>query len=432
MKKKDYFLRSIHAKAHRRREWLLRCFTIVLDDPKDEPWQLRHNEDNQTVEVYVPQLDENNYDWEPLEDAEFMEVPYVYHEAAGPLKVGDLENVDRAIPDSCWGEILINARVIAHACGDRIPYISGEFSPSDLEKIFIDKMQDNPKPNEPEDPKALYVKHWLVLGKAVGDLDGCEFFIPSLTEHSLQPYPDAAKDRARLLSSYTDEELTDPVIQARIQDELVNKQKEYMKGDPAEGFILKGKTYNTALKQMFLIHGPEAGFSFGGRATLVPTCLDEGINTDYFPEMMNSQRAGSYFRGAMTALAGTDVDLVAREFQTSRVTDKFCGTTKTVQNYEIRENLIGRYIQIKGQPVELTKDTLPKYVGTMQSLYDPTFCLAEENDICPICIGRRLAEYPTSLGSAASEKQSTLMYVMMDAAHAKDLKTVKLKDNFLE
>lgn len=434
MKKKDYFLKALNAKRHYSREWMLRAFTVVISEPTDGLWELfslRHTA--KVVEVLMPSP--GNYpesNWIALEDCEPYEIPFTYHESTGPLKKGDVINLDRDLADSTWGDIIVNARVLGYACGDAIPFMEGPFTPSDIEKVFIKALKDEPADKNDWIPGELYPYHWLRVGKAVGDLDGFEIFIPSVTEHSLQPYPGLKEDRDRLLGEHTEDELMDPVVQTKIQTELVDKYKAYLKGDPAEGFIFKDKTISTSFKQMFLIHGPEAGFSEGGIAKLVPTSLDEGINTDYYPEMMNSLRAGAFFRGAMTALAGTDVDLFGRIFQGTQVSLQFCGTKETLNNVMINDRYTERWIDIEGGRVQLDEENLAKYKGTKQSLYDPSYCKAKENDICLICIGGRLARYPTSLGSAVTEKQSVLMSVMMASAHAKQLKTIPLKEDWLE
>lgn len=430
MLKKEFFLAALKANAHYAREWVIRAFTVTMT-PTTTPWMIYHEPEG--VYAVIPGHEGQNEAHVRLEDAIPYEIPFVYHDQTGVLRKGDVINLDRNIESTTWGVVLINARVLGYACGDLIPFMEGPFTPYDIEKIFVTRMKDNPADGK-ELPGELYVRHWLAVGKAVGDLDGFEFYIPSVTEHALQPYPGLVEDRTRLLGEHTPDELRDPVIQAKIQNELVANYKDYLKGDPSEGFIFKEKTIATSLKQMFLIHGPEAGFTEGGQAVLVPTSLDEGLNTKYFPEMMNSLRAGAFFRGAMTALAGTDVDLIGRIFQTARIQEKFCGTTDVVLNVLIDERYSERNILVNGERVQLTPEVLKTYKGSRQSMFDPAFCKAGngENDVCSVCIGGRLARYPTSLGSAVAEKQSVLMSVMMASAHAKALKTVPLKDNWLE
>lgn len=430
MLKKDYFLAALRAGRYTSREWILRCFSTVMDPSSDSLWDLEQRNDG--VFVKVPNDDNDKVgQWVKLEDVEPYQIPFIYHESSGPLNEGDILNVDRYIKESTWGVVLTNAVVLVYACGNKIPFMEGPFSPKDIEKIFLKEMRDNPKPDEQPDSKTLYVNDWLKVGRAVGFLDGFEIFIPSITEKSLQPYPELKTDKAKLLAQYTEEELRDPVIQSKIQDELVANHKAYLKGDVSEGFIFKDKTYNTAMKRMFLIHGPEAGFSQGGQATLVPNSLDDGIDPKYFPDMVNSLRAGSYFRGAMTALAGTDVDLMARIFQNSKVQEGSCGTKEVLKDVVVTERYLGRWMRINGNIKQLTEKNFDEHKGKRHDFFDPCYCKADENDICSVCIGGNLANYPTSLGSAVAEKQSVLMYVMMSAAHSKELKTKKLLPNWL-
>lgn len=424
--KKEYFLSALKAEAHYHREWMIRLLTIAIDDPTtDSDWGLKHTKD--AVLVLVPEVG-----WIPLEEAIPYEIPIVYHDFIGSLKAGDVINLDRDISKVTYGDVLVNARVLGYATGSSIPFIEGPFSPRDIERVFIERLKD--EPNDPKDwvEGEVYPYHWLRCGKAIGDLDGFEMVIPSLTEQTLQPYDGLEEHKAKLLGSYDADQLMDPVIQARIQDELVARYKEHLKGDPSEGFLFKDKFITTCLKQMFLIHGPESGFTEGGLAKFIPTSLDQGINVDYYPEMMDSLRAGAYFRGALTALAGTDVDLFGRIFQGSNVDQTFCKTTQTLDGVVINKQHIERYILVDGKRLRLTKDELPKYLNTKQSMYDPSYCRASDNNICLICIGGRMAEYPTSLGSAVTEKQSVLMSVMMASAHAKQLKTTKLKSDWLK
>lgn len=430
MLKKDYFLSALRAGKYSSREWVLRCFTVVIDKSKDSLWDLEHREDG--VFVKVPSSNEDTIGkWIKLKDVDAYEIPFIYHEKSGALKKGDLININRDIADSTWGVVLLNATVLTYATKDKIPFMEGPFGPKDIEKIFIEKLVDTPKGDVKRDPEKLYVDEWLKVGKAVGYLDGFEIFIPSITEKSLQAYPDLEKDKKALFDKYSKEELSDPVIQTKIQNELVAKQKEFLKGDVSEGFLAGGKTWNTAIKRMFLIHGPEAGFSMGRESTLVPGTLDKGIDPEYYVDMVNSLRAGSYYRGAMTALAGADVDLMARVFQNSLVQDKFCGTKDLARDVVITDRYKDRYILVKGERIRLTNEVLGKYIGTKQDLYDPCYCKASENDLCHVCVGEHIAAYKTSLGSAVAEKQSVLMYVMMSAAHAKELKTKPLRSDWL-
>lgn len=430
MKKFEYFTRALRDMAHYNREWVLRAMSVVLTPPTgNTPWQLRQGDEG--AEVYVPDAgDETNWHWEKLEGVGKYEIPFVYHDWAGPLAVGDVENVIKPIDNTTWGDILFNSRVLVYSCGDMIPYTLGPINLGDLETTMVKDMIDDPLPGESPVPGKIHVFHYLRFGKAVGDLAGYELFVPSVTERALQSPPNRNELRDELVKKY-EGQLEDPVIQTKIQTEMVNSYKEWIKGDPSEGFIYKSKSINTALKRMFLIHGPEAGFEEGGRATLILNSLEEGIDTDQYPVMVNSLRAGSYYRGALTALAGEDVDLMGRVFQNVKILPDFCGT-KDTYDAVVDNRRYGRTFQIDGKMVKITEDNISEHQGKLIGMYSPAYCKASRSDCCAVCIGDKLAAYPESMGSMVGDIPSTMMLTMMGSAHAKELKTVAIDiQNFL-
>ena len=442
MKKFDYFIGALRDKAHYEREWVLRAMSVVVtplpDNPK--PWSLRQTKTG--VEVYIPDNalggealpgaggSPDKYHWEQLEGVAAYEIPFVYHDWAGPLRVGDLDNVLAPVDNTTWGDILFNSRVLVYACGDLIPYTLGPVDLGSLESRIVKDMIDNPRPGEPFAQGQMYVYHYMRFGKAVGDLAGYELFVPSITERSLQAPPNRTELRNQLLEQYKGQ-LEDPVVQTKIQTALVDSYKAWIKDDPSEGFIYKNKSINTALKRMFLIHGPEAGFEEGGRATLVINSLEEGIDTNHYPTMVNSLRAGSYYRGALTALAGEDVDLMSRVFQNALIQPDFCNTKETLE-VEVAAGYMGRTFDINGERVMITEENFPTWKGKVLGMYSSNYCKTLRNDICSVCAGKKLAAFPNSMGSMVGDVPSTMMLVMMGSAHAKELKTTPLDiENFL-
>lgn len=429
MNRHDYFVGSMKAKAHYNREWMLRVMTTVVGEiagpPK--PWSLRHTE--KAVEVYVPNGN-NGFGWEVLEDTKPFQIPFIYHDDCGPLRAGDVENLKVDLPENnTWGDLIFNSRVLVYALGDRYPYQQGQIEIKKIAKIVCDKMISD-VPEAEEDPAQIYVKHYKRLGRAIGDLCGYEIYIPSMTELSLQPPPDNKELRDKLFKEHAGQ-LDDPVIQAKIQDIMIQNYMNMIKGNPAEGFLLKAKSFKTAIKRMFLIHGPEGGFEEGGRATLIPNSLLEGLDVNYYPEMVNSLRAGSFFRGALTALAGEDVDLMNRVFQNAKIVPEFCGTDEHFIQM-VTERRIGRNFVIDGKTVQITDENLPEHKGRIYPMYAPNYCKTPNGDMCAICAGAKLAKYPDSLGSMIGDIPSVMMARMMASAHAKALQTTDLDvENFL-
>ena len=433
MNKYDYFVGSMKAKIHYSREWMLRVFTVVITPSaggdvvidKDR-WMLRHTDKD--VQVCVPVGGE--FKWEVLDGVKPYDIPFIYHERVAKVLAGDVENLKEDITDATWGDMLFNSRALVYAALDRVPYQIGPIDLGAVEKIFTTQMLSN-VPEDQEVPGQLYVRHYQRFGKAISDLAGYEIFIPSVTEASLTPPDDNKELRDRLFEENKDT-LDDPVTQVKIQDALVKNYIETrIKGTPAEGFLYKAKSLNTALKRMFLIHGPEAGFNEGGRAVLVPTSLSENTDLKYYPEMVNSLRAGSYFRGALTAMAGEDVDLIGRIFQNARIVPEYCGTTDTF-NKRISKLYLGRNLLIEGKVVAITDENFTYFDDTVQPLLSPLYCLAGHGDMCATCAGRTISAFADGVGSMMQDIPSTMMARMMASAHAKALKTVKLDiPNFL-
>lgn len=421
MKKYDFFIEAMKNRAHYKRAWMLQALSVVFSPASEVPWAIRHK--NKRVEGFVPNQ-EGGYGWEEIEGCEYLEVPFVWSDATGPVKAGDVENLKKDLVNSTWGELLANSRILVYAAGDLIPYMEGVLHPERLEEYVVANLETAPKGGELE-PGKFYVANLRRLGKAIGDLCGYDLLIPSIGIKALQAPPNNAELKKKLLEEHKDT-LNDPVSQTKIQDELVKNYKEYYKGDASEGLFFKGKTVATALKRMFLIHGPESGFKEGGRATLITTTLDDGLNLDYFPDMANSLRGGSYSRGALTALAGTDVDLMGRNFQAALIQKGFCGTTQTVSTVVNKRHHL-RWILKDGNRVQLDTDTLNAMIDQTVEMYDPGYCIQgvkdESNDVCEYCIGGRMAQYPTSIGASVQERLAFMMSAMMASAHAKQLKT---------
>lgn len=432
MDKYGYFIGSMKAKAHYSRRWMLRAFSVVVTPMNngtitpEHHWMLRHTEKN--VEVCVPR--EGKFVWEELEGVKAYDIPFVYHEPVPHVMAGDVENLKEDITDATWGDLLFNSRVLVYGAGDKIPYKIG---PIDLGKLETDiltiAVSDVPK--DQEDSKTVYMYNYQRIGKAIADLAGYEMFIPSVTEASLQAPEDNIELRNKLFEENKDT-LDDPVTHVKIQDALVKNYVETrIKGTPAEGFLYKTKSLNTALKRMFLIHGPEAGFNEGGRAVLVPTSLQEQTDLKYYPEMVNSLRAGSYFRGALTAMAGEDVDLIGRIFQNARIEPGYCGTEDTF-DFMIDKRFLGRNLLLGHKVVMITEENFKDYDGTVQPLLSPMYCLTGHGDMCETCAGRKLVAYADGVGSMIQDIPATMMARMMASAHAKALKTVRLDiKNFL-
>lgn len=431
--KYDYFIRSIKDGSFLHRKWIISAFTVSFDkkSPSPNSGDLVQDEESDSVQVFV------DGEWIALEGVKYLEIPFIYHEIVPKLKAGDITNALEDIKDTTWGEMLFNERVVAYSAGKYIPFLQSPISISALGDIFAKNMLDDPIDGNFLEGK-LYVRDLQKLGMALSDLGNYEFFVPSVDKTALTAPSDNDKLKNELFEKCKDK-LDDPVTQSRIQDELVNNYKQHLKGSPSEGFIYKNKSIGTALKRMFLLHGVESGFGGTQKPVIVKKSLDEGLDTAQFPMMVNSLRNGAYSRGALTQLAGAGVNLLNRMFQNILIDmdtknsdiKGFCGTTSTEPMYiHGNKSYLGRYKKKAGKPEVITEADL---VGKDPvGLYTPLWCKADGNDVCSICIGQNLSQYPKSMGTVLTRIPSTMMDKMMGSAHAKEQVVVPIDKGWLQ
>lgn len=423
MLKRDLYLKAFHAGAHLKKKWILGAFAVTRQMVGVPPEEYDIRYEREMTSTYV------EGQWEVITDV----VPLVpVFKAMEPLKVyaGEVPNLVETV-ESTYGDILFNWRVLVYAFGSKFPYMVGPISVSAIERKLAKIMKDDPLPDEESDDSQIYIRDYLRFAQAACDLAGfTQLFVPTATAKSLQTDPNVLAVRTKLLEENKDR-LHDPAVVAEIQNKLVAMDKAWLKGDPSEGFFTGEKVWNTARKRMFLIHGPEAGFDEGGNAELVVNSLNEGWDINKLPAMINSLRAGSYYRGKLTALGGESVKFFLRIFQNTYISEEDCGTTLTLKKIvdENSDTLIGTYRVTKNGLQLLDAEILATLKGQYIEARTPQYCKTGASDFCKKCMGAHNSENPLGLGSSASDVGSTFMSVMMASAHAKQLKTARLKVN---
>lgn len=443
MNKNLFYKMALRGGAYIRKEWVISAFSVVrtVADALAKPYQIRYN--RESTEVYVPTAEGVGFDWVMISDHPPMTALFM---AQQPLRVEPADIINLAAPvDSTYGDLLFNYIALVHPFGKRIPYQVGPIKIRKIEAMIAERLVDNPSNGEVELAKGGYtpivtstvapedaipVSMYMEFGKCMGAIAGyTQLFVPSITPKSLTVDPRIMVRRTELLEQYKDR-LWDPVIQAKIQDELIAMDIEWIKGDPSEGFLISKKSFGTARKRMFVIHGPEAGFNEGGNATLVVNSLNEGWDTTKLPDMFNSTRAGSFYRGALTALGGEAVKFFMLVFQNTNIGEEDCGTKLGRRRWIDPSNLdyyTGLWqILDDGNIRALTKEILPSVANKIIVTRSPQFCKTGSSDYCAKCAGQRLAGNPFGVAAENTSVASMFMDVMMASAHAKELKTAPL------
>lgn len=432
MKKQDFYIQALLGGAFRRKDWVISAFSVTRPQVDEEHsltayqlYTIRYNRDS--TEVYVPTL--GGDEWVTIEDSPPMQQLFF---PGDPLTVTPemIPNCKEPV-ESTYGDLLFNWIALVEPFGQRIDYQVGPVNIRKIERIIASRLVDDPEISGRElGENDIPIKMYMRYGRCMGALAGfTQVFVPTLSPKALTTDPRVRSVRDELLEK-NKERLHDPVVVAGIQNELIAIDKEWIKDDPSEGFLISNKTFGTARKRMFLIHGPEAGFNEGGNAELVVNSLNEGWDTDKLVAMFNSTRAGSFYRGALTALGGEAVKFFMRVFQNTAVGEEDCGSTLGIER-TVEPGQSDYYVglwEIKSDKTSqvITPERAKALEGKKFMSRSPLFCKTGATDFCERCVGQALAAIPYALGAENVSVASKFMDIMMASAHAKELKTAKL------
>jgi hypothetical protein len=423
MNKLAFFLAAMKADEHRRRAWVFSAFTMTAEDPdewKKRPYAYRIVQ-TPTGHFFVDP--DNNMELSPIEGSKAGEPPFSVNEHI-QLIPGDVPNLKKTVETS-YGNLLFNYVAIVWALNSKIEFQTGRISPSQMEDLILPRLKDTPKDPSTRKDEDIYVDEYLNFCDAMFYLAGfTQICVPAATEKSLVPPPGLKELKDKLFKQY-EGRLNDPTVQALISAELVKFDKEYLKGDPSEGFLLGGKSFNVVRKKMFGTLGGEVGLDESVQMDVIKNSLSEGWDISKFPAMNNSLRAGSYNRGAQTMLGGESVKWLLRASSNITVTQDDCGTTLGMPEMVTNENfkkLVGFSI-VEGKSTKkiASEEEAGAYLGKKIIRRSPQFCSLDKTDFCKVCVGDRLAENPTGLSAAISEYGSAFLSIYMAAAHGKAL-----------
>jgi hypothetical protein len=422
MKKLDFFLAAAAADECRRSAWVISAFSLIQEDPekwKSDPYPYRIVQ-TPTGHFFVDPTNPQNLI--RLEDAK-PGVPVFSHKEHIQLKAGQVPNLHKDVETS-YGNLLFNYTSILYAFGpDRFEFMLGRVNAGKIEEMVAPIFRDTPKEGEKRDPKLVYVDEMLRFNNSMTYLEGfSQLFVPAGSPKAMTVSPEVIKLRDKLIAENKGR-LHDPAVVAKIDAALVAFDKEWLKGDEAENFLLSGKAYNIVRKKLFLQMGAEMGLDESQSVEYIPRSLNEGWDISKFPAMNNTLRAGSFNRGYQTMLGGESVKWLLRASSNMAVTVDDCGS-KLGTIFEIddkKDKWRGFHIVGNKGPIEITDDSIGEYIGKKVMLRSPMFCKLAKTDFCKICVGPNLSKNPTALSSAVSDYGSRFMLVFMAAAHAKAL-----------
>ena len=426
MKKHEYFMTAIKHGLHHRRAWLITLFSEFV-----EP------EDSWTADPYPYRLVSNRFGVffvnesgkiERIEDAKPHQ-PLLEVKARFVAPTGSLPNIKQDT-DTNYGIFIANAVVLTWPFGDKIDYMTGRWSLSQVESIIVGRLEDIPPPDAERDPSKIYVDEYIKFADAAFFLSCMtQVVCPAATPKTMTAPPGVVKYRNQLLKENADQ-LHDPAVVAKIMQKLIEFDSEYLKGDPGEGFLIDPKTRKVSRSKLFLMGGLEQGFNPKAAPTLLENSLEEGWDPETFPALNNSSRNGSYKRGRETMLGGEAVKWLLRASSNINITVDDCESKlgmSVVMTESIEKNYLGFHIVGKdGRAILLDTSNISQYRDTEVMVRSPMFCKLDKTDYCKCCVGPRLAATPTAASSAITSYGSTFMLIMMKAMHGKELAVQRL------
>jgi hypothetical protein len=432
MKKLDFFLSAMLAHEYKRTAWVISAFSVISEEPEDwkkDPYPYRIV---QTVAGYFFVDPSNPLELVTIEDA-VVGKPLFYAREKIALSAGDVENLTQDVITT-YGNVLFNYIVVIYPFGKKIPFQTGRITPGKMESLIIDRLRDNPKvgedtPTDNNETAPIYVSEYLKFSDAMFCLSAyTQLWVPSYTEKAITAPPGIKELRTRLLAENKDR-LHDPAVIAKIDSQLVQYLKDWMKDDPGMGFLIKDKSFSNVRKKLYLMIGAEYGMDDARpEVELVETSLSEGWNPEQFAALNTSSRSGSFSRSSMTELGGEATKWLMRASSNITITMDDCKSTLGIEvlvNKGEESKLIGftavRAVQnTMGESMQqkITADNVGSYLGHKVYVRSPMYCLAPKTDFCKVCVGDRLAISPTGLSTAISEYGSVFLTTMMKAMHS--------------
>jgi len=423
MDKRDYFLWALKQGACKKRAWVNSMFAVT-EPPNDERVLGRWywNEKGQRVA-----RDADTGDEFVINTKRKADQPLCDFREAFVLQPGDLPNYQGDGPlTTTYGNVFVNYLLLVLPFGDLFPFQTGHFSVKKIEEEILERLIDNPEDDDwvSHAPNGkLYVRQYLQFSEyALSLVAYASMSVVSVTPKALQSNPKARKRRQELLEENKDK-LTDPIVAAKIGKEMEALDREWLEGDAAYDFYeAKGKKgFGAVRNKLFYLFGSESAFTDGSAVTLITKSLEEGIDPEKLPEMINGLRYGSYSRGSQTQLGGESTKTIYRMVGTIRIEEDDCGTSLGIPVRIKEENAKGMidFWVIDGkQSVLLTKDNIESYIGKDLLLRSPVTCKTEGRNVCKRCVGEALAELPDGIPAAAASIGGIFLNTLMKIMHS--------------
>ncbi len=341
------------------------------------------------------------------------------------LQPGSLSNFMNGDPIlTSVGRVVVNYLILDQPFDGIIPYINTVWKASEIEKIVGDAIISK---RVTTDQVNRYINNLLFIGHTP------EICSPNLTEKSLTTDPKIASRKQELLEENKEALAAgDAVVMSQIENELIGMDRTYLKGDESMNYLLGSKQFDVIRKKMYVVHGMVESFGDKGQYAFVENSLQEGWTQDSFPTIANEIRAGSYARAKETAKGGEESKFILRIFQNTRVTERDCGSTKTLDVNITQDNsaeyLYRNYIDESSEIYSINSNNHQDFIGKRVRFRSPMYCTAE-GGYCYKCIGTLFESLDQNTMATVMNNIGAQMTVLsLKQSHGGKVSTVEVND----
>lgn len=435
MLRNQYFIESLQATKYRDLAWINSILAITKMKNKEDadPLTAKPYELFRGANEHYWFLDPVSREFVDIEDAS-IDGPMFYRKDLITLPPGTINVLpSQGSIETTIGNSLANAIMFFFPFETRIPFFNGgkggkidKIDPGAVTKMVTALVLDDEEAQGKDPMSYISIAQLQVWMQAVSWMAGLATIVAASTsEKSIRVAPEVLKRRDELYTEFKDQ-LGNPAIQSRIEEELVKMDKESLRNDPSYDFYYQSKHWANTRKKQLVTTGIVSTIS--GEPPFLAKPLVEGIDAEKIPEYSDAIRHASYSRGHLTALGGELVKYIFRVTQNIKITEPDCGSIYGITDTILpgAEGMyIGRYVIENKKLIPVTSENVGKYIGREVVWRSPAYCKTIGGNYCEICMGKDLSRTPNAVHIAASQPGSVMMNASMKAMHGKALKTVR-------
>ena len=297
------------------------------------------------------------------------------------LYPGMIDNYNEKTPTyTDVGKFIANVLLCVKPFGKNIPYINSTMTAGSIDDKVAQLILDG-KAGRKEFNTYMKLGYWFYA-------DGALTVTP-FSEKTMGTSDEIIAKKNELFKKYKDN-LNDPVVISKIESELMDMDKKYLRGDPAEPFFFKDPKagFGDWRKKMFLTFGGAPDFTNKKSSIIVADeSLEDGWTTKDLVVCANVIRRGVYSRHRETAKGGEQTKFLLRIFQNIKIIEEDCKTKTGIKVMITNDNYktwVGRYQVGHNEP--LTLDELKKDIGFEIEIRSPMHCKTD-GGFCFKCCG---------------------------------------------